>query len=140
MELTELLRRVESATGSDRELDRLIGEALDVEQGLSGDVVGLGYPKLSHSLDAALALTERLLCPALLDVGGSWEPNDKAVWPAWTVRWYPSRADRDGKSWHAQIGSAATPALALLSALLKALITQASTPTGSADKRGRAEL
>lgn len=95
-----------------------------------------GNPSLSEaeiapctsSLDAALALVDRTMKPGLLDIEGSWDPPSPEVWPAWSVRWYPAGTDRDGKSWHAQVGSGRTPALALLAALLKALIASTASP------------
>jgi hypothetical protein len=138
--LAELLGRVEACTGPDRELDEQIAMCvagfkpnITLGHELLGNLrqVPAYPPKYTASLDAALALCERVLLPALLDVEGTWEPRDKRAWPAWSVRWYPGGVDRDGKSWHAQVGSARTPALALLSAMLKALIAQTSPEGGS---------
>lgn len=140
--LTDLIAKLEAATEGSHELNRAMGLAigelhLDAKgelyridrddgghtYGGSGDETII-TPRWTTSLDAALALVERTMVPYLLDIGGSWEPSDKGAWPAWTVRWYPGGSDRDGKSWHAQIGSAATPALALCVALLSALQLQ----------------
>lgn len=57
----DLLARMKGACSGGRELDRLVGEATDSPMGSSGDVVGLGYERLTTSLDAAMALADRLL-------------------------------------------------------------------------------
>jgi len=73
--LTDLLARIEAATGPDRDLDRAIGFALDGWE-LSGDAENLiyvpadvtyyadhpggMYPSFTESLGAALALVERV--------------------------------------------------------------------------------
>lgn len=150
-DLTTLLARVEAAEGPDRELDARLSahfERVGISYGFGDDEgwapqdiverwdddkwakvgreLSIGHARYTASLDAALALCERVLLPNLLGIEGSWEPRDKGVWPAWSVRWYPPGTDRDGKSWHAQVGSARTPALALLAALLRAKIAEAS--------------
>lgn len=56
-----LIERVESAAEGSRELDREIGELTNASMRTSGDVVGLGYDRFTTSLDAALALAERVL-------------------------------------------------------------------------------
>lgn len=74
MDVSELLSRVEGATGPDRELDRDIGLAiggwkhvgsgpygmLDIGGDLYPDHPGSMYPALTESVDDALALVERL--------------------------------------------------------------------------------
>lgn len=55
----ELIARVERADGPSRDLDRLIGEAVDAPLASSGDVVGLGYATFTASLDAALTLVPK---------------------------------------------------------------------------------
>lgn len=50
----------------------------------------------------------------MLELSISWEPSDKSIWPACTVRWYPPH--KSGSNWHAEITTAATPALALAAA------------------------
>ncbi|NBB64295.1 hypothetical protein GVN18_34090 [Pseudomonas sp. ODNR1LW] len=59
--ITSLIEKLEAADAGSRELDRLIGEATDSPMGMSGDVVGLGYDKYSTSIDAAMALADRVL-------------------------------------------------------------------------------
>lgn len=81
-------------------------------------------PCYTWSLDAVLALCTEKLRLGLLDIEGSWEPRDAAVWPAWSIRWYPAGVKADGKSWRAIVATAATPALALLAATLRALATE----------------
>lgn len=138
-QLKSLADRLEGLSGPDRETD----VALEIWahpflKDLPRDAAGWSHPEYGRirpaqaytsSLDAAVALVEREMAPKLLDIEGSWEPRDKAVWPAWSVRWYPAGVDRDGKSWHAQVGTGPTPAIALLRALLAAKIAEAEMST-----------
>lgn len=55
-DLQSLISQLESAQEGSRELDRLIGEALDAPMGCSGDLAGLGYARFTTSLDAAISL------------------------------------------------------------------------------------
>jgi hypothetical protein len=103
-DLMELLERVKAATGPDRELDVMIGAALnfDVESMAMpfGDYVGLmgvektaiqaeshqsilrdGLPRFTSSIDAALALVERKL-------------------PGWTVA---NLSQQDDKTWYCEL-------------------------------------
>lgn len=115
--LADLLARVEGASGPDRALDKAILMALG-----QWAPVMTNQPwtvaRLTASLDAALALTERVL-------------------PGWTIA---GIGQDDSKLWHVELREghqtsyrrvvlshmtlrgSPTPALALLAALLKALI------------------
>jgi hypothetical protein len=121
-ELQELLARVEKAEGPDRAIDRdLINVlGLDWHRGawwrtadpLQPWFSGWVKADVTASLDAALALVERLAMP---------EPDFDICFRQlghFEVRWYmPERG-------HWRVASAKTPALALLAALLRALIAQ----------------
>lgn len=135
--LVELLARVESATGPDRELNCLLASAIDPEledyepserfpgclqrNGIPGWTTGA--PLYTHSLDAALALVERVL-------PGSVPPprQDMPLWLPRVARWFNGKWEatlyRSTDGYTAE-GRGPTPALALLAALLKALIADA---------------
>jgi hypothetical protein len=143
-ELEALRERVGKATGPDREIDALVWlkccpEAFDDQafwswrgmqpKGISDralDDVKVGYarsraPFFTASLDAALALVERVL------PGWGWQikrygedgEHEAYLWP-------PSEADHSRL--HAECQHT-TPALALLSALLSALIANGKEKT-----------
>lgn len=78
--------------------------------------------KFSTSLDAAMSLVPAAVMN-LIDLQLSWEPSEPAVHPACAVTWYPPH--KSGPDWHALTVSAATPALALTAAALRALASQA---------------
>lgn len=103
-DLSSLLARIESATGPDRELDSEIAFALtppDAEIGL----LALNY---TASLDAVIALCERVLPGWSWAVDSGYAANHhKSHAEAWT-------GDDEGS------GDAATPALALCAAIIKA--------------------
>lgn len=150
-QLQALLKRVQAATGPDRELDADMDEALRIGlphlpawawqnfpqwKNISGGRVcclhrdgshGLNWSSLEFtaSIDAALALVERVAPGGLLDLTLGYEPGaaDRA-WPAVTLRFYPDGVRVDGKQYHAVIEGAPTPPLAILAALLRALISQ----------------
>jgi hypothetical protein len=115
--LTELLERVERASGEDNDLDALIGIHLagfkpTVRLGheLLGNerVVPANCPRYTASLDAALALVDRVLpgwCKSAVDLRP--EPCEGYVWER-------------GHVGNIQ-GKAPTPALAVLAAMLRAL-------------------
>lgn len=117
--LPDLLRRVEAAKGADRELHYLIWGALQgVRQSVPADLGfyrgslrypdwEVGGPSVTASLDAALALCERTL------PGWEWARGMDGEMVLFKGYW----TDR-------HVGRAKTPALALLSALLRALIAQ----------------
>ncbi len=139
--LSDLLLRVEGATGADRALDAAIEHATRFHRGLqlglkpehiavwrhvgNGEVESQGTryasPAYTGSLDAALALVTRVL-------------------PGWQVTLGQHRAPgKRGDLWKASLtspqgggmdtGWAPTPALALLAAMLKALQQEgAATP------------
>jgi hypothetical protein len=102
--LTSLLSRVEGCTGADPDVDHLLHDLWP-----DGD----GAPNYSASLDAALALVERVRPGWDVVIGTSDYPSGQP----W-ARIYPQG--------HMHKGSgdveAKTPALALLAALLKSLI------------------
>jgi hypothetical protein len=131
-DLADLLRRVEAAAGPDRELDEAIAFALCDEHEfvqLKGAPRGVGptlYRFGSHaphsalrvtaSLDAALALVERVLPGAICGVDG--------IGPACLpeARVVPEHSGEEVLTQYEARGR--TPALALLAALLRALIAQ----------------
>ncbi len=135
-DLTELLARVESASGPDRELDALLwclAEGAEYERPSTqretflyriGDIYHRcnDYPAYTASLDDALALVERVLpgWDIQLTLLATLGPQDNR-----TPR---NRVVLLSNSEDALIdGEGATPALALLAALLKAL-TQPKDP------------
>lgn len=83
---------------------------------------------LTRSVDAGLILAPLAIGPGLLDLTGGWEPGSPDVWPAWSVRWYPQGAATDGKSWHAAVETAKTPALALMAAVVSTKIRLSEQP------------
>ena len=111
-ELAELLERVKAATGPDRELD------WDIQQSQFGieQTDFHGTPRYTASIDAALALAERLL------PGRSWKivGEPAAVYPHCAVI---RDAGKLSDVAEAFIASHRTPALAILTALLSALNT-----------------
>jgi hypothetical protein len=128
-DLQELLSRVEKAEGPDRELDREI--CLAARENVSTDPLsgfvwrpngGGGWsdvPDLTASLDAALALVERVLPGSYVELSG---PRKYLHIPTPVPnRWkaYIATFNHDGD----KTGWAATPALALLAALLRALMS-----------------
>lgn len=130
--LQSLLEKIQGVTGLDRELDILIGAATGYRNRFDGsllsDVLAMperheegmqweGVPAYTASLDAALALVERVLpgFDADVNIRSGEEPMAAYVWPAGTY-----------------IGGhgaqAATAPLALLAALLTALISKEGNP------------
>lgn len=128
-DLTALLARMEAAAGPDREWDRRLWKATG--QGTIRLVTGLGMngrtpgrqtafgpdglvstvPRYTASLDAALALVERVLPGQAVIVGMRQTPD--------TMPWARVGKPRDGAD-----SVAPTPALALLAAMLKAMIAK----------------
>ena len=100
-QLTDLLARVEGATGADREIDVALFRA-------AGPTV-LIQEDYTASLDAALALLGRVL------PGWVWEVSSGRSGLPWAV------LSGDGRS---AGGEAKTPALSILSAMLRALIAE----------------
>jgi hypothetical protein len=97
----------------------------ETEQWTTNAVDGFEF---TASLDVAIALSARLLKPAaLLDITGTWEPRFPDAHPAWSICWYPAGVHPDGIAWHAQVGSASTPALALCATILRAAQQEAQT-------------
>lgn len=88
-------------------------------------------PHYTASIDAALALVERLLkCSddgeVLYDLNLTGSLNEpEHCWPAAALRWYPKGST--GPNWHARVEGAPTPALAILRALVAALIAKAGS-------------
>lgn len=132
---SKLISRVEAASGPDRELDCYLQAALEYKQPVR--VVGppaydpqryfcnplpetnwIGYdllnttPRYTASLDAAVALVEKVLPQA----GGTTTFGPAHMFVAMIT-------DRPGGG-EKYLGKAATPALALVSALLKAMQAQ----------------
>ena len=131
MGLELLLERVKAASGPDRELDLALGALWsDPPFNLSVNQQRGGKPpvfKFTASIDAALALVERVL------PGWFWRaghvPNQKWDGREYRDNWAhlsrtdASNCDRGDEA----TGWAATPALAILAALLTALIAQKET-------------
>ncbi len=135
-DLHDLLTRVEASTGADRELDRDIGLALAKPRGLRFDERDETWwdhspasggqrwspPAYTASLDAALALVERVL-PGKMKFVGDLDPTDmRAV--ATISEDYPDQPSWRGFAPQGQY------ALALLAAMLKAKIAQQEQPHG----------
>jgi hypothetical protein len=121
--LQELRERIGRLTGPDRETDMLIWGALledkrDRWSGWSFWITAGGLPHFTASLDAAVALVERVL------PGWNWLlRNDNCLANLWAPGTEPNDGDACYPSW------AGTPVLALLLALLDAL-SSAPTPGG----------
>ena len=117
-DLTELLERVKAATGPDRELDGNIYNALKpdyaawaaMERNTTFFFWRDVFP-YTGSIDAALALVERKL------PGWEWQVRRTG----YAELHHPTHHLKD------EIGRAATPALAILAALLSALTSGASS-------------
>lgn len=118
-DLADLIARVEAATGGDRALDFLINETTGVawrvtrdEPGFVGEYVQGWNPAVTDSLDAALALKDRVLPGYAAAVGDmAFEGAGKRPWATiWTPTGNPQF-----------VAEGATPALALIAAALKAL-------------------
>lgn len=147
-DLLELASRVEALEGPSREVDAEIAasvryfpkgvgfvwqagltpnrpEPSRVECCTSLDTGGPHYaaPTYTASLDVALTLVPETM--ALVDLTLSWEPPEPGVWPAVSVRWYPPH--KSGPDWHALTVTAATPALALCAAALRAIASKEQT-------------
>lgn len=129
-DLSELIRRVEAATGPDREIDVAIWQAATGEPPHYEDHLGEGpfvqygdsvwwveLPALTTSLDAALSLVERRL------PGRNWligRGRLRATEPLYGAQIMDGQAViGEGESEH-------TPALALCRAMLKALDAEGS--------------
>lgn len=139
LELEGLLARVEGAAGPDRELDKalwyklIFDPALDRQDDSYLKLVGSPLPWFTASLDAALALVERRLPTFTTDLtiyrtnAGEFKPHSLArlFCPYGEISEYR--------------GDAKTPALALLAALLRALITQAQPSQTGESGEGKGE-
>jgi len=116
-DLTALLERVRSATGPNRELDGYI--AILLNDPLSSFEIlgrrGWAYPEYTASVDAALALVERMLPGA-----------DPICLAGEAGRWWASIDTFDGVGEDAEWFRSAP--LAILAALLSALIDKAKSP------------
>lgn len=123
--LASLLTRVEGLTGPDREVDALLlnavgdqalfrGPKIGWESREDGKGVWRSMPNITASLDAVLALVERVLRPLhpgmTLTLKAIYSGSREPYWYA-EITW-PS-SERQGR--------ATTPAIALLGALLRSL-------------------
>lgn len=136
--LKELLDRVNAATGPDREIDErlaiLAGWHWKPQMGSFGYWVGpddfdyFGYtgdvPNFSEDMNAALALVERVVPGWVWTVAArNTAPEHGRPWAdVASLEWIEAGDDAIGCEYAE--ASAATPALALLSALLSALIAR----------------
>jgi hypothetical protein len=108
-DLSDLIARVEAASGPDRELDLAIAEAAGVKHGHTCDDNGIIHPcwgnvlRYSASLDAAVSLVPGGMAWTVLAISGA-EPATHS--PSAVVSRYHALA--------------ATPALALCAAALRA--------------------
>jgi hypothetical protein len=112
MSLTDLIERVEGATGPDRHIDRAIWYALVQDNPPAGEKDPTHAALYTTSLDAALALCERVLPKYEVELFQRFRGD------GWGVNW---------RAKHLDTAYAPTPALALILAMLKAI--QAKDPT-----------
>jgi hypothetical protein len=121
--LIALRERVVAATGPDRELDIQISRALGVEADWHGELDSLGYnhirgfcalgmQPLTASIDAALALVERVLPGCWVE--GALHPSRPSAIEVHSATVYDALGSETGN----------TPPLAILAALLSALIAK----------------
>ncbi len=132
MSISELIERVEGATGPDRELDAAIcrhtRHTAEQPDGSWLETFDGGYrhtinpPALTASLDAALALCERVLPEAWPGFQRNRVTDPARAWSAWLEIFPEGAKDYDTYDFNAP-----TPALALILAMLQAL--QAKDPT-----------
>lgn len=146
--MNELLARIEAATGPDAAIDMALwwlslpedtrasfGSYVNKSVAKSGtDILAQFYDsskphcianlaqreKFTASLDAAVSLVNRMLCPGILDMTVTWDTAQPPADPAALIRWYPD--GKSGKSWFAQTAGAPTAPLAICAVLVKALI------------------
>ena len=104
-DLNELVERVKAATGPDRELDYAISRFADGELARHSSL----HLPYTASIDAALALTERML--------PGWDYVLEGASRHCFVLMHPDNEDGEGVF----VETAATSALAILAALLTAL-------------------
>jgi hypothetical protein len=114
MSLSELLERVKAASGPDREIDMAIAREFDLFETLMGDRRFMRPFYFTASIDAAVALIERAL-PEANCHGYDAGPNGVSA--------YVSRNNIAVGHWSFET-KGATPALALVAALLKAKIAE----------------
>jgi len=135
MTIEELISRLEKAKGPDRELD---GE-IHIACGLAGDSAHTWGPYLrrkmvrpayTSSIDAALRLKDKIL------PGWFWRVGHGSVQPGWAHlnRVHPDHCDPEDVS----TGWAASPALALCVAILRAAYNQTLTDAGGLRSRDEA--
>ena len=126
--LLALAERVEAATGADSELDAEIAISVGWYRSYYGaderivwrspdDTTFANPLRYTASLDAAMSLVPSGQMQ-VVDLTLGWNADDPKEWPAVTVRWYPP--GNTGNDWHAMIVTAATPALAICIAALRA--------------------
>lgn len=128
-DLNALLERVRAASGPDRNLDLAIHMALEPANyapGWAWDDLGRP-PHLTASLDATVALVERVLPGWQFALAGPWkwaEHTPRAGQPIWYAE--VARDSEDDGLGYKEMNDlsyrGATPALALISALLSALL------------------
>ena len=119
MSLKKLLERVETATGADRDLDKAICCHFEPKKIWVRDNNGIGFPgyiapALTVSIDAAVALVEKMLPMSVWSIYNS---DPKCVTTGGSAFIYADSDDDD-----AFRAAGASPALALLAAMLRALI------------------
>ncbi|WP_300573431.1 hypothetical protein [Phenylobacterium sp.] len=129
-EIEGLIERLEKATGGDRELDLDIAQQFGwtntgpnfLGSGIRADLIGFApstamfaaIPACTTSLDAALALVERVRPGWRFSCGDDHDDTDQPCW----ARVFPAPREqhRGSGNWHG-----ATPAIALLISLLRTL-------------------
>lgn len=112
--MTDLITRLSKLDAPDREVDALIGKLFFPDEAKS--FFDFNAPAYTASIDAAIALAERVL------PGWKWRVGRTEVFPngwAYVHKYDPSNCDRIDEAACAD-GKAATPAIALLIALLRA--------------------
>ncbi len=111
--MSGLVEKLEAAEVGSRVFDRLIGDATESPMGWSGDVVGLGYPHFTTSLDAALALARHVRPEVSPGVSRN---VFHGYWSAWLHQNADGACHLVGEAC-----TAPTPALALCIAICRAL-------------------
>lgn len=119
-----LIARLATAIEGSRSMDRAIGVAIDAEQSWSGDATGLGYAAYTTSLDAAMTLRPAGH-EAVIGTFSDTHPDDDGDPKAERRPWANVFAKPRG-AWNYVY--AATPALALCIACLKARVRNAAPP------------
>lgn len=130
--LRSLKERLEKAEGPDRALDLAVCEAVGAEMNYSGDLVGLGSPFYTFSLDASLSLVREMLPGWWWKVGSCHVSDDACVCPYFfdPVHGARLREQFPNVEWNGPLDGGfdidqrppGRPAIALLRAMIEAMI------------------